>query len=127
MNICDANPRNALGVPPFTGVQSNALYLQIFIADYTAGTQCPYNSETEGRVYCTGQQIAPSLVLTAEHCLSAAGVRADPDCANAEVTDIIGKCLKHQLPNGLWEDWVECVVGRLQQRGCIVAAAKGPA
>lgn len=90
-NICDAHPRIGLGEPPFTGVQSNALYLQIFIADYTPGTQCPYNSETEYPVYCTGQQIAPSLVLTAEHCLSAAGVRADPDCANAEVTDIIGK------------------------------------
>lgn len=93
----------ALGSPPFTGVAKNVPYLMIYIADLAEDTTCPYNTSTDTLpppLVCTGQQLAPYLVLTSEHCLSGAAVKALPGCAAAEVIDIEGKwapCLSRLL------------------------------
>ena len=93
MGICEAAPRVAEGVPPFTGVAGNTALLLIYLADLNEGTTCPYNStkKTPALIICTGVQIAPYLVLTSASCLAGENIKGIPGCADSELADVFGK------------------------------------
>jgi hypothetical protein len=88
-------PRKAPDSPLFTGIAANTPYLTVLYADLTPGTACPYNNtgDSYGYVQCTGQQIAPYLVLTSANCLSAKlqFQKLQAECPNAAVVEIEGK------------------------------------
>jgi hypothetical protein len=89
--VCEAFPREPLGVPPYTGVAGNTVLLKVYVADLTPGTTCRFNETNPGLIICTGSQISPFLVLTASHCLAGDQVAAVPGCENSELVDILGE------------------------------------
>lgn len=99
--VCTANPRQPVAGPPFTGIASNIPSLLMFIADMTPGTACRYNKTNPGGIICTAQQIAPYMLLTAEHCVNGAALRGVAGCSNSELVDLVGEwcrqCAAEQL------------------------------
>lgn len=91
LGICAANPRVAVGNPPFGGVTGNTALLQVFVGDASENTTCEYNVTRPGIVLCTGEQIAPYFVLTAAHCLAGDQLVDQPGCENSGLFDVIGK------------------------------------
>jgi hypothetical protein len=75
------------------GIAANTPYLTVMFGDLSPGTVCPYNDTNLGYVQCTGQQIAPYLVLTSANCLSAKlqFQKLQAECPNAQVLDIEGE------------------------------------
>lgn len=89
--MCSANPRIGVGSPPWTGADANVVLLLIVVADISTGTTCPYNNSKPAIYICTGQQIAPYLVLTAEHCVNGMNAVNVQGCENSELIDLYGE------------------------------------
>jgi hypothetical protein len=88
--MCEPAPRVAAPSPPWTGTINGAMAtVTVAFADTTPGTTCPYKDEATAVTYlCTGQQIAPYLLLTAAHCMETWAIAATPGCANIELKAI---------------------------------------
>lgn len=77
LSLCNARPRRA--VQNFTGIQQNAPWVITYWADLTPNTTCKWTPSHLLLSGCTGNQLAPHLVLTAAHCVDVELKRSDAD------------------------------------------------
>jgi hypothetical protein len=84
--ICPAFPRVA---EASVGLAANTPWVLSYWADFTPGSTCKYTPPTNfALTACTGNQLAPYLVLTAAHCVDDARKRGPLKCPNIRLAAI---------------------------------------
>jgi hypothetical protein len=91
--MCTPQPRMPVSSPPWSGTINGAMAtVTVMFADLTPGTTCPYKDEnTAVKFLCTGQQLAPYMLLSAAHCVESWSLVEAPGCANIALTAIYGE------------------------------------
>lgn len=98
LSLCGANPRTP--VPSFTGLASNAPWLVLYWADTRPNTTCPWTQHHLLLTGCTGNQLAPHLVLTAAHCVDVAHKQQAKKCEGLSLVRIV---LCYSFDRSSWE------------------------
>lgn len=90
MNACNAFPR--VPVTNVFGLATNTPLVKSFWGDRSTGKTCLFVSGTTGAQFvytvCTGNQIAPNLVLTAGHCVDVTRMRNSTNCPELYLSSV---------------------------------------